>query len=56
MGSGPGDKDFIPAGIVHGFHLINDISSISSVDTTDDENDCKIEICLTKVRLLSEGT
>ena len=32
MASDPGDKDFILSGIAHGFHLVNDLSSISSTD------------------------
>ena len=32
MASDPGDKDFILSGIAHGFHLVNDISSVSSAD------------------------
>jgi len=32
MDSDPGDKDFIFSGIVHGFHLVNDISTVSSAD------------------------
>ena len=34
MASDPGDKDFILSGIAHGFHLVNDLSSISSADCT----------------------
>ena len=34
MVSDPGDKDFILSGIAHGFHLVNNLSSISSADCT----------------------
>ena len=32
MDSDPGDKDFILSGIAHGFHLVNDLSTVSSAD------------------------
>ena len=32
MDSDPGDKDFILSGIAHGFHLVNDLSTVSSTD------------------------
>lgn len=34
LASDPVDKDFFLSGIAHGFHLVNDISSISSADCT----------------------
>ena len=34
MAPDPGDKDFILSDIAHGFHLVNDLSSISSADCT----------------------
>ena len=32
MDSDPGDKDFTLSGIAHGFHLVNDLSTVSSAD------------------------